>query len=140
MSKNKPKETIEYVIRFQDKERQMVDSAIGAYQVNRILTPIITLMNDISGMTVFLTIVASLGLAGVQFIFNATGTDDMHVLLTDFFIQRDQAAAAAGVTILARGPIWGFVDILERTFNFNLPDFEGGFEPQGNGGGGGGGF
>ena len=89
-------------------------------------------MNDISGMTVFLTIVASLGLAGVQFIFNATGTDDMHVLLTDFFIQRDQAAAAAGVTILARGPIWGFVDILERTFNFNLPDFGGGFEPQGN--------
>ena len=118
----------------------MVDSAIGAYQVNRILTPIITLMNDISGMAVFLTIVASLGLAGVQFIFNATGTDDMHVLLTDFFIQRDQAAAAAGVTILARGPIWGFVDILERTFNFNLPDFGGGFEPQGNGSGGGGGF
>ena len=30
MSKNKPKETIEYVIRLQDKERQMVESAIGS--------------------------------------------------------------------------------------------------------------
>ncbi len=135
MSKNKPSTTIEYVIRLQDKERQMVESAIGAYQVNRVLTPIVTLMNDISGMAVFLTVAASLGLTGVVFLFTATGSEeDMHVLLTDFFIQRDQAAAAAGVTVVARGPIWGFVDILERAFNLNLPDFGGGFEPQGGGG------
>ena len=113
----------------------MVESAIGAYQVNRVLTPIVTLMNDISGMAVFLTVAASLGLTGVVFLFTATGSEeDMHVLLTDFFIQRDQAAAAAGVTVVARGPIWGFVDILERAFNLNLPDFGGGFEPQGGGG------
>jgi hypothetical protein len=33
MSKNKPKETIEYVIRFQDKERQLLDSITTAYML-----------------------------------------------------------------------------------------------------------
>ena len=31
MSKNKPKETIEYVIRLQDKERQLLESYMTAY-------------------------------------------------------------------------------------------------------------
>jgi len=60
MSKNKPKETIEYVIRLQDKERQMVESAIGAYQVNRIMTPIVTLLNDVTGMATLLGLLALL--------------------------------------------------------------------------------
>jgi len=98
------------------------------------MTPIVTLMNDVTGMIVLLTLAASLGLAGVTFLFTVTNpTEDMHVVLTDFFLQRDQAAMAAGVTIAARGPIWGFVDIIERAFNFNLPDFGGGFEPGGGG-------
>ena len=33
MSKNKPKETIEYVIRLQDKERQLLDSITTAYMM-----------------------------------------------------------------------------------------------------------
>ena len=130
---------VEYRISLQDKQSEQLDSLITSYQINRILTPIVTLMNDISRMAVFLTLAASLGLAGVVFLFTATtGTeDDMHVLLTDFFLQRDQAAAAAGVTIASRGPIWGFVDILERAFNLDLPDFGGGYEPPPGGGGGG---
>jgi len=52
MSKNKPKETIEYVIRLQDKERQMVDEAIGAYQFNRIASPIVSILKDNSALLV----------------------------------------------------------------------------------------
>jgi len=33
MSKNKPKETIEYVIRLQDKERQLLESYMTAYMM-----------------------------------------------------------------------------------------------------------
>ena len=35
MSKNKPKETIEYVIRLQDKERKILDTFVTAYMVGR---------------------------------------------------------------------------------------------------------
>ena len=134
MTKRKPDKVIEYRISLQDKEREILESAIGAYQVNRIMTPIVTLMNDVTGMIVLLTLAASLGFTGIAFAYQATSpTEDMHVILTDFFLQRDQAALAAGVTIAARGPIWGFVDILERVFGTNLPDFGGGYEPPSSG-------
>ena len=35
MSKNKPKETIEYVIRLQDKERKILDTFVTAYMAGR---------------------------------------------------------------------------------------------------------
>jgi len=35
MSKNKPKETIEYVIRLQDKERQLLETYLAAYTLGR---------------------------------------------------------------------------------------------------------
>jgi len=130
MTKKSPNQVIELRISLQDKQIEQLDSFITSYQINRILTPIVTLMNDISGMAVFLTLASALGFAGVVFAFTVTTpTEDMHVLLTDFFLQRDQAAMASGVTIAARGPIWGFVDILERVFNVNIPDFGGGYEP-----------
>jgi len=52
MSKNKPKETIEYVIRLQDKERQLFDDAIGAYRFNRISSPIVSILKDNSALLV----------------------------------------------------------------------------------------
>ena len=52
MSKNKPKETIEYVIRLQDKERAILDSVSTAYSVNRILTPIVNILKDNSALLV----------------------------------------------------------------------------------------
>jgi len=52
MSKNKPKETIEYVIRLQDKERQLLDDAIGAYRFGRIADPIVSIIKDNSALLV----------------------------------------------------------------------------------------
>jgi hypothetical protein len=51
VSKNKPKETIEYVIRLQDKERQLLDSITTAYTLGnagKILTPVVAGLSDIS--------------------------------------------------------------------------------------------
>jgi len=67
MTKRKPDKVIEYRISLQDKEREILESAIGAYQVNRIMTPIVTLMNDVTGMIVLLTLAASLGFTGIAF-------------------------------------------------------------------------
>jgi len=55
MSKNKPKETIEYVIRMQDKERQLLEDFNTAYMVRNfgqgigsVLTPIVAGLSDVS--------------------------------------------------------------------------------------------
>ena len=90
MSKNKPKETIEYVIRLQDKERQLLDDAIGAYQINRIMTPIVTLLNDVTGMATFLAMLAII----TGFIFRADEGMTSAELIDAYTTQRDQAIAA----------------------------------------------
>lgn len=50
MSKNKPKETIEYVIRLQDKERQLLDDFILSKNFQNVATPIVDLLKDVSGL------------------------------------------------------------------------------------------
>jgi hypothetical protein len=100
MSKNKPKETIEYVIRLQDKERQMVESAIGAYQVNRIATPLVSLMSDVSGMAVLLSLLASV----IGFTFIVSDDLDTAGLIDAFTTQRDQAIAAGVIISSPLGP------------------------------------
>jgi len=79
----------------------MFNSAIGAYQMNRIMTPIVTLMNDVTGMVVFLTIIAALGVTGVSFTFLTAmlvGDFSMADAIDQFTTQREQAIAA-GATV-----------------------------------------
>lgn len=51
MSKNKPKETIEYVIRLQDKERQLLDDFVMSKNINLISEPFVEILKDVSAMT-----------------------------------------------------------------------------------------
>jgi len=101
MTKRKPDTVIEYRISLQDKEREILESAIGAYQVNRIMTPIVTLMNDVTGMAVFLTLVAALGFTGVAFTFVTAmlSTDSTAADLIDAFTTQRQQAIAAGAAV-----------------------------------------
>ena len=99
--KRKPDQVIEYRISLQDKQSEQLDSLIGAYQLNRVLTPIVTLMNDVTGMAVFLTLIAALGATGVAFTFVTTmlATDSTAAELLDAFTTQRQQAIAAGATV-----------------------------------------
>jgi len=55
------KRVIEHRITFGTKERDMIDSALASYQFNRVATPTVDLMKDVSGMTVFASILIALG-------------------------------------------------------------------------------
>lgn len=55
------KRVIEHRITFGTKERDMIESAIASYQFNRVATPTVDLMKDVSGMTVFAAILIGLG-------------------------------------------------------------------------------
>ena len=47
MSKNKPKETIEYVIRLQDKERQLLDDLLLSYRIQSLdITGLLKILED----------------------------------------------------------------------------------------------
>ena len=132
MTKRKPDQVIEYRISLQDKQAEQLDSIVVGYQFNKIFTPIVSLMNDITGMAVFLELVAALGLAGVAFIFAKTEGgpyQDVSTMIADWLLQRDQSAAAAGITLVGRGPLWGTIDLFERLFGIDVPDFPGGYEP-----------
>ena len=101
MAKKPSDQVFELRFSLQDYERDMFNSAIGAYQMNRIMTPIVTLMNDVTGMVVFLTIIAALGITGVSFTFlTAMLVGDFTIAdaVDQFTTQRDQAIAA-GATV-----------------------------------------
>jgi len=99
MAKRPPDKVIEYRISLQDYERDMFNSAIGAYQMNRILTPIVTLMNDVSGMTVLLTLLASI--LGFTFVTAMLASDASVADVIDAFLTQKAQAEAAGVIGLA---------------------------------------
>lgn len=52
------KKVIEHRITLGTKERQMVDRIVGSYQFNRVATPTVALMSNVTGMAVFAGIVA----------------------------------------------------------------------------------
>jgi len=103
MTKRKPDQVIEYRISLQDKEREILESAVGAYQINRIMTPIVTLMNDVTGMMVLLSLVA--GVLGFTFITNLLGPDPSAGDVIDAFLTQREQAVAAGVIIAGVGPL-----------------------------------
>jgi len=55
------KRVVEHRITFGSKERDMIESAIASYQFNRVATPTVDLMKDVSGMTVFASILIAFG-------------------------------------------------------------------------------
>jgi len=50
MTKREPDQVIEYRISLQDKLNEQVDSAITAYQINKVATPLVALLSDTSAM------------------------------------------------------------------------------------------
>ena len=93
MAKKPSDQVFELRFSLQDYERDMFTSAIGAYQFNRIAEPVVKLMNDVTGMAVFLSIVAATGLAGVAFTFVYPGLTELTIggLVEAFWLQRMQA-------------------------------------------------
>jgi len=95
MTKRKPDKVIEYRFSLQDKEREMVDQFVHAHTFNSISTPIVTLMNDVTGMTVFLTLVASI--LGFAFITTNLTNPSAADVVDAFLTQRQQHIAAGAI-------------------------------------------
>ena len=106
MPKPKPDQVIRYELVLGRSEREMLREATTAYEVNKIATPIVNLMNDVTGMTVLLSLIAAVGAfvgLGVSFIFLVS--DDLSVagVIDEFVSQTNQHRAAMGLTLLGAG-------------------------------------
>jgi hypothetical protein len=76
MPKPKPDQVIRHEIVLSRPLQDTVDGLVGSMQFSNIATPAVDLMKDVSGMAVFLSLVASLGLTGVGFTLILTGQED----------------------------------------------------------------
>ena len=61
MTKREPDQVIEYRISLQDKLNEQVDSALAAYQINKIGTPLVALLSDTSAMLLITGILEATG-------------------------------------------------------------------------------
>jgi len=50
MTKRKPDQVIEYRVSLQDKQSEQLDGIIAAYQINKIVTPLVALLTDVKAM------------------------------------------------------------------------------------------
>ena len=66
MTKKKVDQVIEYRISLQDKLNEQVDSALAAYQINKVATPLVALLSDVSAMLVITGILEATGVIDVD--------------------------------------------------------------------------
>jgi len=65
MTKRKPDQVIEYRVSLQDKQSEQLDSMIAAYQINKIATPLVALLSDVSAMAIIAGILETLGIINI---------------------------------------------------------------------------
>jgi hypothetical protein len=51
--KTKPTQVIVHRIELQTKERELIESAVLAYQFNKVATPVVALLSDVTGLAAF---------------------------------------------------------------------------------------
>ena len=126
MTKRDPDNVTEIRISLQDKQSQQLDDIITAYMVGNVLPSVVSLMKDVTGMIVLLSILAGL----IGFKFRPVGLDVPDVI--DEFLTQRQQAIAAGV-IISGGPLGPGIGLRLAQLLGLLPE-------QDQNGGGGGGF
>jgi hypothetical protein len=82
MPKPKPDQVIRHEIVLGRSERELVEGALVAYQVNRIATPTVALLSDVSAMSIILTALATY--LGFQYNMDAVAVEGTQALINDW--------------------------------------------------------
>ena len=69
MPRPKPDQIIRHQIVFGEADRKILDRAIDSYTLSNLTKNAVTLMNDVTGMVTFLTLLGATGILGASFIF-----------------------------------------------------------------------
>ena len=82
MPKPKPDQVIRHEIVFGRSERELIEGALVAYQVNRIATPTVALLSDVSAMSIVLTALGTY--LGFKYSIGSLAIDTTQDLINDF--------------------------------------------------------
>ena len=119
MPKPKPDQVIRHEIVLSRPLQDTVDGLVGSMQFSNIATPAVDLMKDVSGMAVFLSLVASLGLTGVGFTLILTGQEDTaESVINAFLMQSKTARTAKGLTAIGDTTTSAIEALLSNFGNF----------------------
>ena len=102
MPKPKPDQVIRHEIVLGRSERELIEGALVAYQINRIATPTVALLSDVSAMSIVLTALGTY--LGFKYSIGSLAIDTTQDLINDFQNQYEaykqtpeyQQAAAVG--------------------------------------------
>lgn len=92
MPKPKPDQVIRHEIVLSRPLQETVDGLVGSAQFRNIATPTVDLMKDVSGMAVFLSLVAALGLTGVGFNLVLSGQEETAEEVIQLFLNQSKLA------------------------------------------------
>ena len=87
MPKPKPDQVIRHEIVFGRSERELIEGALVAYQVNRIATPTVALLSDVSAMSIVLTALGTY--LGFKYSIGSLAINTTQDLINDFQNQYD---------------------------------------------------
>ena len=127
MTKRKPDSVKEVRISLQDRQSQQLDDIVTAYMIGNVLPSVVSLMKDVTGMIVFLSLAAHV----LGFTYKPGINLDIPGVIDDFATQRQQAIAAG--VIISGGPLGPGIGLRLAQLLGLLPE-------QDENGGGGGGF
>jgi len=82
MPKPKPDQVIRHEIVFGRSERELIEGALVAYQVNRIATPTVALLSDVSAMSIVLSALGTY--LGFKYSIGSLAIDTTQDLINDF--------------------------------------------------------
>ena len=95
MPKPKPDQVIRHEIVLSRPLQETIDGLVGSAQFRNIATPTVDLMKDVSGMAVFLSLVAALGLTGIGFNLILSGQEETAEEVIQLFLNQSKVARAA---------------------------------------------
>ncbi len=112
MPKPKPDQVIRHEFVLGSVERKLLDDATTAYQVNRISTPLVALLSDVSAMVTLLSILATY--LGFKYELPQTIYGDVADVAGDFKEQYDKYKLTEEYLSRAyeaetEGPLWEFI-------------------------------
>ena len=114
MPKPKPDQVIRHEIALSRPAQEAIDQYVVAHSFRSFATPTVDLMKDVSGMVVFLSVIAAIG---YNFEFIATGSDTTVGVLEDFRKQRAAARQSPSYTQEYRERASSFTGGLQNVYN-----------------------
>ena len=97
MPKPKPNQVIRHEIVLGRSERELIEGALVAYQINKISTPAVALLSDASAMAIIFSVIG--GYLGIKYV-ASPGLETAQQIYDDFMTQYEVAKVAGEIDVV----------------------------------------